>query len=42
MIRDGNEIAKRRTSQAYIAMLCSFLDRFEAIRRCWGVTYHHS
>ncbi len=42
MIRDGNEIAKRRTPQAYIAMLCSLLDKFEAIRRCWGVTYHHS
>jgi glycosyltransferase involved in cell wall biosynthesis len=42
MIRNGNEIAKRRTPQAYIATLCSFLDRFEAIRRFWGVTYHHS
>ncbi|MGH6849420.1 MAG: glycosyltransferase family 4 protein [Methylocella sp.] len=42
LIRDGNEIAKRRTAHAYIATLCSFLDRFEAIRRCWGVTYDHS
>ena len=42
MIVKGSEIAKRRTSQAYIATLCSFLDRFEAIRRCWGIAYDHS
>ena len=41
MISKGNEIAKVRTSQAYIAALCSFLDRFEAIRRCWGAAYQH-
>jgi glycosyltransferase involved in cell wall biosynthesis len=42
MIDKGCEIAKRRTTQAYIETLCTFLDRFEPIRRCWGVTYHHS
>jgi glycosyltransferase involved in cell wall biosynthesis len=41
MISIGNEIAKLRTSQAYIAALCAFLDRFEAIRRCWGAAYQH-
>jgi hypothetical protein len=41
MISIGNETAKLRTSQAYIAALCSLLDRFEAIRRCWGTAYQH-
>jgi glycosyltransferase involved in cell wall biosynthesis len=41
LISIGNEIAKLRTSQAYIVALCSFLDRFEAIRRCWGAAYQH-
>ena len=41
MISKGNEIAKLRTSQAYIAALCPFLDRFEPIRRCWGAAYQH-
>jgi glycosyltransferase involved in cell wall biosynthesis len=41
MISKGSAIAKLRTSQAYIAGLCSFLDRFEAIRRCWGAAYQH-
>ena len=41
MVSIGNEIAKLRTSQAYVAALCSFLDRFEAIRRCWGAAYQH-
>jgi glycosyltransferase involved in cell wall biosynthesis len=41
MISKGNEVAKLRTSQAYIAGLCSFLDRFEAIRRCWEAAYQH-
>ena len=41
MISKGNEIAKLRTSQAYIAALCSFLDRFEPIRRCWSAAYQH-
>jgi hypothetical protein len=36
MISKGDEIAKSRTAHAYIATLSSFLDRFEAIRRCWG------
>ena len=42
MIAKGREIAKVRTPEAYIATLCSFLDNFEAIRRCWGATYLHS
>jgi glycosyltransferase involved in cell wall biosynthesis len=41
LIGKGNEIALRRTPQAFIATLCAFLDRFEAFRRCWGETYHH-
>jgi Glycosyl transferases group 1 len=39
MIAKGREIAKVRTPEAYIATLCSFLDNFERIRRCWGATY---
>jgi glycosyltransferase involved in cell wall biosynthesis len=41
LIRKGSDIAKRRTPRAYIAALCSHLDRFEAIRRCWGAAYEH-
>jgi glycosyltransferase involved in cell wall biosynthesis len=39
MISQGAKIANARTPESYITTLCSFLDRFEAIRRCWGVTY---
>lgn len=42
MISKGNEIAKARTPEAYISTICSFLDRFEAIRRCWGAGYQQS
>jgi glycosyltransferase involved in cell wall biosynthesis len=41
MISKGNEIAKVRTPQAYIATLGSFLDNFDRIRRCWGAAYRH-
>ncbi|HTV33358.1 MAG TPA: glycosyltransferase family 1 protein [Methylocella sp.] len=39
MISKGKAIVAVCTPEAYIAALCSFLDRFEAIRRCWGVDY---
>jgi glycosyltransferase involved in cell wall biosynthesis len=39
MISKGAKIANERTPQNYITTLCSFLDRFEAIRRCWGDMY---
>lgn len=42
LIDKGFEIAKVRTPQAYIATVGSFLDRFEAIRRCWGASYQHT
>lgn len=42
LISKGNEIAKVRTPQAYIATLCSYLYKFDAIRRCWGASYQHS
>ncbi len=41
MIRKGGEIAKRRTPEAYVLALCSFLDRFEAVRRCWSSPYQY-
>ena len=41
LIGKGNEIAKRRTPQAFVATLCALLDRFEAFRRCWGGSYQH-
>ncbi len=41
LIGSGNEIAKNRTPQAFIATLCAFLDRFESFRRCWGGIYYH-
>ncbi len=40
LIGKGKEIAKHRTPQAFIATLSAFLDRFEALRRCWGGAYH--
>jgi glycosyltransferase involved in cell wall biosynthesis len=41
LIGKGLEIAKCRNPQAYIRRLCSFLDGFETMRRCWGLTYNH-
>jgi glycosyltransferase involved in cell wall biosynthesis len=41
LIGKGLEIAKCRNPQAYIRTLCSFLDRFETMRRCWGLIYRH-
>lgn len=42
MIAQGREIAKERSPEAYAAALCSHLDKFEAIRRCWGSDYRHA
>ena len=42
LIKEGYEIAKVRTPQAYIDAICSFLDRFETIKRCWGANYEHT
>jgi glycosyltransferase involved in cell wall biosynthesis len=42
MVSKGREIIKDRTPEAYIAALCSFLDRFETIRQCSGAHYQHS
>ena len=35
MVSKGRDIVMERTPEAYIAAVCSFVDKFEAIRRCW-------
>jgi glycosyltransferase involved in cell wall biosynthesis len=36
LIEEGAVISRQRTPEAYISEVCKMLDRFEAIRRCWG------
>jgi glycosyltransferase involved in cell wall biosynthesis len=39
IVQKGAEIAKTRTPQAYVEQVCKILDKFAAIRRCWGHEY---
>jgi glycosyltransferase involved in cell wall biosynthesis len=39
LIEEGAMISRQRTPEAYISEICKVLDRFEAIRRCWGERY---
>jgi glycosyltransferase involved in cell wall biosynthesis len=41
MTQNGADIAKVRTPQAYVALVCTALDKFDPIRRCWGRDYKH-
>ena len=41
MTQNGADIAKVRTPQAYVALVCAALDKFDPIRRCWGRDYKH-
>jgi hypothetical protein len=41
MTQSGANIAKVRTPQAYVALVCAALDKFDPIRRCWGRDYKH-
>jgi glycosyltransferase involved in cell wall biosynthesis len=42
MVHKGAELARMRTPQAYVARVCNILDKFAAIRRCWGHDYQHT
>jgi glycosyltransferase involved in cell wall biosynthesis len=42
MVRKGSEIAKMRTPQSYVDQVCSILDNFASVRRCWGRDYKHT
>ena len=41
MTQNGADIAKVRTPQAYVALVCTAFDKFDPIRRCWGRDYKH-
>jgi glycosyltransferase involved in cell wall biosynthesis len=41
MTQKGADIAKVRTPQAYVALVCTAFDKFDPIRRCWGRDYKH-
>jgi glycosyltransferase involved in cell wall biosynthesis len=42
MVKKGAEIARTRTPQAYVEQVCSLLDKFAPIRRCWSHEYKHT
>jgi glycosyltransferase involved in cell wall biosynthesis len=42
MVRKGSELAKMRTPQSYVDQVCSILDNFASVRRCWGRDYKHT
>ncbi|MBO0733903.1 MAG: glycosyltransferase family 4 protein, partial [Methylocapsa sp.] len=42
LIAKGAATARTRIPDAYIAKLCSRLDKFEKISRCWDSSYRHS
>jgi hypothetical protein len=35
LIEAGTKIAKARTPEGFVRGALAFLDRFEAVRRCW-------
>jgi glycosyltransferase involved in cell wall biosynthesis len=42
LIFKGTEVARSRTSEAYLTRVCRLLDKFAATRRCWGNNYEHT